>query len=535
MFSKVNSFGIHGVEGFPVTVEADVSDGLPSFVMVGYLSGEVREAQERVRTALKNSGHRLPPRRVTINLSPADIKKEGTAYDLAIAAAVLCSLGEISPENQEKIDEWAFIGELGLDGSVKPVPGVLSRVFEACRRGIKRVFLPIDNVPEGENIRNVEITGVSSVAEVAAYLRNDERIGGGISKESETAAVSEVSGQSGAAAVNLSDGGKPEELWDVDFDEIVGLPVVRRACEAAAAGKHNILFIGPAGTGKTMAARRLPTILPPMNLAECMEVSKIYSICGLLNREKPLIRMRPFRSPHHSITAQALAGGGRTPMPGEISLASRGVLFLDELAEFPPWLLDLLRQPMEEGTITVSRMGGTVSFPAAPLIAAAMNPCKCGFYPDLSRCRCTEPQIRRYLSRISGPFLDRMDLGVEVPRQDLRGAGKRRKGESSNVMRERILEARERQEERVKNTEFPFWNSQMNRSQIREFCVLTAADHQFLEEVCEKMGFSIRGRDKILRVARTLADLDGVKEIGKGQLSEAIAFRTFEQKYWSSL
>ena len=524
MFSKVNSFGIHGVEGFPVTVEADVSDGLPSFVMVGYLAGEVREAQERVRTALKNSGYRLPPRKVTINLSPADVRKEGTAYDLAIAAAVLCSVGEVTETAKEQMKGWAFIGELGLDGSVKPVPGVLSRVYEASRRGICRVFLPVENAAEGKMIREVEIVGITAVAELAAYLNTEPELW-------EETVHQEVHSSEPFSAL------QKEDAWDVDYEEMTGLPMVRRACEAAAAGKHNILFLGPAGTGKTMAARRLPTILSPMSLAESMEVSKIYSICGMLNREQPLIRSRPFRNPHHSITAQALAGGGRTPKPGEISLASRGVLFLDELAEFPPWILDLLRQPMEEGIITVSRMGGTVSFPAAPLIAAAMNPCKCGFYPDLSRCRCTEPQIRRYLNRISGPFLDRMDIGVEVPRQDLQGYAGQKKGESSAVMRERVLEARKRQEERFQMQEdgFPVWNSQMSRKQIREFCRLSAADEAFLEMVSQKMGFSIRGQDKIRKVARTLADLDGEKEIQREQLSEAVAFRTFERQYWGRL
>lgn len=525
MFSKVNSFGIHGVEGFPVTVEADISDGLPAFVLVGYLSGEVREAQERVRTALKNSGFRLPPRRLTVNLSPADVRKEGTAYDLAIAAAVLCCLGETDPSVSEYLSRWAFIGELGLDGEVKPVPGVLSRVYEAARLGIRRVFLPADNLAEGKNVEGPEVIGVSRLTELFDYLRQP-----GLQAE-ECFAL-----ESGRRKEEAYGEEASEEVWDVDFDELLGLSVVRRACEAAAAGKHNLLLIGPAGTGKTMVARRIPTILPPMNRQEQLEVSKIYSICGMLPGDQTLIRKRPFRSPHHSITAQALAGGGRMPHPGEISLASRGVLFLDELPEFPPWLLDLLRQPMEEGQITVSRLRGTVTFPAAPLLVAAMNPCKCGFYPDLSKCRCTQPQIRKYLNRISGPFLDRMDLGVEVPRQKLTGSVKMSVRENSAVMRKRVLEARKRQEERFHGSSvqdgMPFWNSQMNRRQLREFCTLSREDENFFESISERMGFSFRGKDKILKVARTLADLDGAEQIGKSQLSEAIAFRTFENRYW---
>lgn len=514
MFSKVNSFGIRGVEGFPVTVEADISDGLPSFIMVGYLSSAVREAQERVRTALKHAGYRLPPKRVTINLSPADVRKEGTAYDLAIAAAVLSSLDEWCEEARQAGGHCAFIGELGLDGKVKAVSGVLSRVYEASRRGIQIVFLPQENKKEGSAISNIKLIGVSTLSELTLYLKDWSKL----------ASVR-------AEPVLLP---QREEAWDLDYEELSGLPLVRRACEAAAAGKHNLLLIGPAGTGKTMAAKRIPTILPPMTLAERLEVSKIYSICGMLKQEDPLIWQRPFRSPHHNITAPALAGGGKIPRAGELSLASRGVLFLDELAEFPPCLLDLLRQPMEEECVTVSRMGGILTFPSSPLIVAAMNPCKCGFYPDLSRCRCTPSQIQRYLSRISGPFLDRMDLGVEVPRQDADALRNGKKGEGSAQMRARVKEARKRQEERFSQDpeDFPIWNSRMNRKQLQEYCRFSAAEETFFETVSQKKGFSLRAQDKIRRVARTLADLDGVTEIGREQLCEAIAFRSFEEKYW---
>lgn len=509
MFSRINSFGIHGVEGFPVTVEADVSDGLPGFIMVGYLAEEVREAQERVRTALKNSGCRLPPRKVMLNLSPAGVRKEGTAYDLAIAVAVLCCLGEIC---REGLEQWAFIGELGLDGRVKPVSGVLSRVYAAFRAGIRRFFVPQDNVLEGTAVAGLEIVGVRTLQELKEILQ----------KRRET----EGKWFDGS----LFRPGEDQE-FDVDYEEIQGLPMVRRACEAAAAGRHNILFIGPAGTGKTMAARRLPTILPPLSLEESIEVSKVYSICGLLKKEEPLLKIRPFRSPHHSITPRALAGGGRSPRPGEISLASHGILFLDELPEFPVHILDLLRQPMEEKRITVSRMNGAVEFPADTIVAAAMNPCKCGFYPDMDRCTCSDMQIRRYLSRISGPFLDRIDIGVEVPRQPPSPPGGRAKGESSAAMRERVIEAAGRQEERLKGTGLRF-NSQMKRKQIEEFCRLPETEQRFLNQIYEKYGFSVRGYEKILKTARTLADLDGKKEIGREQLGEAVAFRSFERNYW---
>lgn len=303
MFNKITTFGLHGVESFPVSVEADLSDGLPGFIMVGYLAEEVKEAQERVRTALKNSGFRLPPRKVTINLSPAGIRKEGTAYDLAIAVCVLCCLGEI---DADRLERCAFIGELGLDGRIKPVNGILSRVYEASRQGITRFFLPSENVLEGTSVRGVEIVGVHSLQELAELLEHPESICG--KQFDETLFQTET---------------EPE--FDMDFEELLGLPTVRRASEAAVAGKHNILYIGPAGTGKTMAAKRLATILPPLSLEESIEISKIYSICGLLSKEKPLLKIRPFRSPHHSATAAALAGGGKNPRPGEISLATHGV------------------------------------------------------------------------------------------------------------------------------------------------------------------------------------------------------------------
>ena len=527
MFSKINSFSTRGIDGYRITVEVDVSDGLPSFVMVGYLAEEVREAQERVRTALRNAGVCLPPKRITVNLSPAGVRKEGTGGDLAIAAGILRCLweqgekakirktDETCPEMDGMEDEennsapdwdqWAFIGELGLDGSIKPLTGVLSMVYEARRCGMKRVFLSEENVQEGRAVDGIEIVGVRDVKALTGCLQHPEQIHGQW------------------FTPDLFQAGQEE--FDVDFDEIVGLPLVRQATEAAAAGRHNILYIGPAGTGKTMAARRIPTILPPLTLEESIEVSKIYSICGLLKPDTPLVLQRPFRSPHHSTTAQAMAGGGRNPKPGEISLASYGTLFLDELTEF--------------------QLNQTVVFPARTMIAAAMNPCKCGFFPDLGKCRCTPTQIRRYLNRVSGPFLDRIDIGVEVPRQDL-GKMAAEKGideeifpqteqrDSSAVMRARVMEARARQEKRFADESISY-NSQMTRRQIEEYCRLSGEDAVFLEKVERQQGISARGHGKILKVARTLADLDGQAEIGRTQLAEAIGFRSFEKKYWGSL
>lgn len=509
MFSKIKSCGIRGVEGYPVTVEADLSDGLPGFIMVGYLSEEVREAQERVRSALRNSGFFLPPKKITVNLSPADIRKEGTAFDLAIAVAVLCCQGEIEPAETE---HSAFIGELGLDGEIKPVKGVLSRVSAAMESGIRRCFVPEDNAAEGTVVRNMEIVAVRHIKEVAELMKDPKRI-----------RVRQFDEAIFRADENAAGG--------LDFSEISGQQTVKRASEVAAAGMHSILFIGPAGTGKTMAARRLSTILPPITLEESIEVSKVYSICGLLPAARPLLTARPFRCPHHSVTAQALVGGGRNPKPGELSLADHGVLFLDELAEFPGRILDLLRQPMEEGKITVARLNGAVEFPAETMLAAAMNPCKCGYYPDRGRCICTETQIRRYLSSISGPFLDRLDIGVEVPAVSCGELENGGNGESSASMRERVLAARQMQAERFKDSETEF-NSRMTKEEIKEFCGLSAADAAFLKAVYQKYGFSARTYEKLLKTARTAADLDGKRQIGRQHLSEAVSYRSFEKKYW---
>lgn len=509
MFSKINSCGIRGVEGYPVTVEADVSDGLPCFIMVGYLSEEVREAQERVRSALRNSGFFLPPKKITINISPADIRKEGTAFDLAIALSVLGSLGAVDLRETEK---FAFIGELGLDGAVKPVRGVLSRVREAAENGITRCFLPEDNAAEGTVIKKMEIVAVKTIREAVDFLNHPEEI------------------RVRKFDASLFQGGKSVQ-YENDYSEISGQQTVKRASEVAAAGFHNILYIGPAGTGKTMSAVRLPTILPPITLEESIEVSRVYSVCGLLPKDQPLLNRRPFRSPHHSATAQALVGGGRNPRPGEISLAAHGILFLDELAEFSGGVLDLLRQPMEDGKIRVARLSGSVEFPADAMLAATMNPCKCGYYPDRNRCTCTETQIRQYLSHVSGPFLDRMDIGVEVPvaeYEDLRG---KEAGEASYSMRKRVEAARQIQEERFGKSQTRF-NSRMTKEEIKTYCGLAKKDEEFLKQVYQRYGFSARGYEKILKTARTAADLDERKTIGREHLGEAVSYRSFEKKYW---
>lgn len=574
MFSKTMSCGIRGVEGYQVAIETDISSGLPSFTMVGYLAEEVREAQERVRTALRNSGFVLPPRRITVNLSPAGIRKEGTAFDLAIAASVLCCLDEAKAKAAKNA---VFFGELGLSGEVKPVNGIISRVYCARQTGFARCFVPSQNVREGTVVEGIEIVGVSSLKELSGLLEKPEDIRGqwfepGIferlsreKREGRTAslkgreetlpAAREENGEENGERTELPPGTLPEIrvlqnegkarepgggedfTGSLDYADISGQVTVKRAMEIAAAGNHSCLLIGPAGTGKTMAAKRLPTILPPITLEESIEVSKVYSICGLLSEESPLILERPFRAPHHSVTAQSLAGGGRNPRPGELSLATGGVLFLDELTEFPARILDLMRQPLEEKRITVTRLNGSLEFPADFMLVCAMNPCRCGHYPDRERCTCTEAQIRRYLGRVSGPFLDRIDLGVEVPPVsygDLRGrnaAAGKEAGESSASMRKRVERARKMQEERFRGLAIRF-NSGMGPAETEKFCGLEPEEEKFLKAVYRNYGFSARGLGKVLKVARTAADLDGQERIGRVHLSEAVSYRSFEKRYW---
>lgn len=511
MYSKVHSIGIIGVEGVPILVEADVSDGLPGFSMVGYLSSQVKEAQDRVRTALKNSGFRIPAKKITINLSPADIRKEGTAFDLPIAIAILSASGMIRSSG---LSNCVFSGELGLDGTVKPVPGALSIVLAAKKDGKTVCYLPRENRGEGSVTTGIQVVGLDTLKDLTDYLN-------GIRKLPEFPADQKLPGSAG-------------KNYDVDFSDIGGQPFLRRATEVAAAGMHNIMYIGPAGTGKTMFAKRIPTIMPSLCFEEIMEISKIYSVCGLLSGENPVMSTRPFRSPHHTISPQALAGGGRIPKPGELTLASGGVLFLDELTEFQKSTIEILRQPLEEGEITITRTHGAYRFPAKFLLAAAMNPCPCGFYPDRTKCRCSESQVNKYLGRISKPILDRFDICAESSPVSYKDLKQGVKGEASASIRIRIEQARSMQMERFKGTRIHF-NSFMKKTDLERFCCLDKAEELFLKQIYESMGLSVRGYEKILKIARTIADLEGAEKMTKNHLAEAAGLRSREGRFWGGI
>ncbi len=502
---------LQGLEGFPISVEADVSDGLPGYIFVGYLASEVRESQDRVRTAIRNLGISLPPKKVTINLSPADLRKEGTGFDLAIAVAILQAYGLTLPG---VTDDTVFVGELGLDGKVKGIPGILALVSWARQYGYSKVFLPRENLREASVIEGIGLVGVECLAEVFLMLQGNKEI------------------------PRLESHERPELIerfncYDVDFSEVNGQTVLRRAAEVAAAGKHNLLMIGPAGSGKTMIARRMPTILPHLELEECIEISKIYSVCHLLSEQEPLIVNRPFRAPHHSISPQALAGGGSRPKPGEISLASGGILFLDEFPEMGVAALETLRQPLEERNITISRVYGTVCYPANAQLIAAMNPCKCGHFPNLERCSCSISQRKRYLSRISRPILDRIDICVEAAAVTYEEIIDQRQNESSESIRKRVEEARRIQTERFKGMSIRC-NSEMSGKQVREFCSINNEESDFMKTIFEDMGLSARMYDKILKIARTTADLEGRETIEHKDLCEAVSYVRVRNKYWKN-
>ncbi|MCR5144015.1 MAG: YifB family Mg chelatase-like AAA ATPase [Lachnospiraceae bacterium] len=535
MYSCVKTAILNGIEAIGVTVETDISEGMPVFDMVGYLSAEVKESRERVRTALKSKGYSLPVKRITVNLAPANVRKSGTGFDLPIAVSILASMGIV---NSEIISEMMIVGELSLNGDVNGVNGILSMVISAKESGINICIVPEANYYEAKLIPDMNILPVNELNQVISFLENLEEIGNAneFMKNYDGCKDNLIKDNNVDGQYDLNkdvnednhDGLRDEAY---DFANINGQKILRRACEVAISGMHNMLMVGPPGAGKSMIAKCIPSILPDLTVEEQIQISKIYSACGMFQERQGLMSHRPFRSPHHTISPYGLVGGGNVVKPGEISLANKGVLFLDELTEFNKATLEILRQPLEDKEVCISRVSGNYIFPADFILVAAMNPCNCGYYPDLTKCHCSERSLKNYRNKLSQPLLDRIDLCVQaqtVGFADLKRLGT---GEPSKEIRTRVERMHEIQRRRYEGCDFRF-NSQIPVSMLEKFCCLNEIEEKFMEQMYSKMNLTARTFHRVLRVARTIADMSGERDIKVIHLQEALCYRAMDKNFW---